>query len=411
MGLVLSITSFHKFTPELQSVFTLSSAEEHCSIKFGRADSCDWVLPDPERIISGVHGEISKFGKDYLLRDLSTNGIFINKSVSPVGNGIEIALKDKDTINFGDYEIEVSLQENQQETPIDKEPVFSSSNTLSPRDILSTPIDTGSPDYMDFGFDANLFLAQEESTSSLPHPDIGSIDDFFDSKSDVKNEAPTVSQSNADRALPLSRKFEGEAEPRIDSLLKAFLNGAGIDQNLIPDGNKEAWFNELGRSYSLMLEGLMQTLHNRAEFKQANKLNHTAFQRSENNPLKFSANLDDAIHNLYNRRSASFLSPEAAIKSAFRDIETHEAAMVNGVHGAVSGVMKLLDPNNISEHISQRESNAVSALFSKTEKKKWHKYESLYYQLNNEMDSDKNHFYLEDFAKAYEIALRNTTGE
>ncbi|WP_404976270.1 type VI secretion system-associated FHA domain protein [Vibrio navarrensis] len=99
------------------------------------------------------------------------------------------------------------------------------------------------------------------------------------------------------------------------------------------------------------------------------------------------------------------------MKSAFRDIETHEAAMVNGVHGAVSGVMKLLDPNNISEHISQRESNAVSALFSKTEKKKWHKYESLYYQLNNEMDSDKNHFYLEDFAKAYEIALRNTTGE
>ncbi|RZR18110.1 FHA domain-containing protein, partial [Vibrio vulnificus] len=73
-------------------------------MKFGRSESCDWVLPDPERIISGVHGEITKFGNDYLLRDLSTNGIFVNKSVSPVGNGVEVALSDKDIINFGEYE-------------------------------------------------------------------------------------------------------------------------------------------------------------------------------------------------------------------------------------------------------------------------------------------------------------------
>ncbi|WP_319024026.1 FHA domain-containing protein [Vibrio navarrensis] len=55
--------------------------------------------------MSVVHGEISNFGNDFLLRYLSINGLFINSSVSHVENRIDIALKDKDTINFGDYEI------------------------------------------------------------------------------------------------------------------------------------------------------------------------------------------------------------------------------------------------------------------------------------------------------------------
>lgn len=37
-------------------------------------------------------------------------------------NRIDIALKDKDTINFGDYEIEVSLQDIWKETAIDERP-------------------------------------------------------------------------------------------------------------------------------------------------------------------------------------------------------------------------------------------------------------------------------------------------
>lgn len=93
---------------------------------------------------------------------------------------------------------------------------------------------------------------------------------------------------------------------------------------MVPDENREQWFEQLGQSFSLMLLGLMETLHNRAEFKQNNRLNHTAFRKSENNPLKFSANLEDAIHNLYNRNSASFMRADIAIKEAFVDIENHE---------------------------------------------------------------------------------------
>lgn len=419
MDLILSITSFHKFTPELKSVYTLSSEEEYCSIKFGRSDSCDWVLPDPERIISGVHGEVSKFGNDYLLRDLSTNGIFINKSVSPIGSGMEITLNDNDTINFGDYEIEVTLSDTNKKTD-DVLPnhnlMTTSFNTLSPREILNKPVDMPKMGDMDFGFDANLFLSQEEEIPRvLEKPDIGDIDDFFDTKSIENIEDFSIEKKEKTKKLlqrPMVEETSG-FQPESETLLRAFLSGAGIDESLLPDNKKEVWFQELGKSYALMLDGLMQTLHNRTKFKQSNKLNHTAFQKRENNPLKFSADFDDAIHNLYNRKSSSFLSPEAAIKSAFRDIECHEKAMINGLHGAVSSVMKLLDPNHIAENISQYERSLFSTLFSKVDKKKWQKYEAFYYQLNNDFevggfDSDK--FYLEDFAREYDKAIRNIEG-
>ncbi|WP_140109042.1 type VI secretion system-associated FHA domain protein TagH, partial [Vibrio parahaemolyticus] len=117
--------------------------------------------------------------------------------------------------------------------------------------------------------------------------------------------------------------------------LEAFIYGMGIDPNMVPSQNREQWFEQLGQSFSLMLIGLMETLHNRAVFKQTNRVNHTAFRKSENNPLKFSANLEDAIHNLYNRQTSSFLKPNAAIKEAFNDIENHEQALMQGVAGTV----------------------------------------------------------------------------
>ncbi|HFQ5062106.1 TPA: type VI secretion system-associated FHA domain protein TagH [Vibrio vulnificus] len=403
MGIVFSITSFHRFTPEIKSVYSIPTNEEHFCMKFGRSESCDWVLPDPERIISGVHGEITKFGNDYLLRDLSTNGIFVNKSVSPVGNGIEVALNDKDVINFGDYEIEVSFKNSENHNVTQ-----SHTNTLSPREVNKEPV-SGNDNFMDFGFDANLFLAEEEKQQQNLSPELGDLDDFLDAPILSSHIEPALKEERA-TDYPRDEKVAKRCE-RVDSDLNAFLKGAGIDLSLVPEQEREQWFNRLGRSYSLMLEGLMQTLHNRAEFKQANKLNHTSFQKKENNPLKFSANLEDAIHNLYNRRSASFLSPEAAIQSAFNDIEAHEKAMIEGVHGAVSGVLRLLEPNTISGHVSQSEKNGLTSIFSQLDKKRWKKYENIYFQIRNEIDIDEKGFYLEDFSKSYESAIRKVGRE
>ncbi|POB66855.1 FHA domain-containing protein, partial [Vibrio vulnificus] len=41
----------------------------------------------------------------------------------------------------------------------------------------------------------------------------------------------------------------------------------------------------------------------------------------------------------------------------------------------------------------------------------WKKYEDIYFQIRNEIDVDEKGFYLEDFSKSYESAIRKVGRE
>ena len=44
----------------------------------GRSLNNDWILPDPDKFISGKHATIDCKGGIYYLADISTNGVYIN---------------------------------------------------------------------------------------------------------------------------------------------------------------------------------------------------------------------------------------------------------------------------------------------------------------------------------------------
>jgi type VI secretion system FHA domain protein len=75
----------------------------------GRAPDNDWVLPDPDRYISGHHATIDYRAGAYYLRDSSTNGVYVNQSEQPVGRGAPLRLYDGDELQMGDYVFQVSI--------------------------------------------------------------------------------------------------------------------------------------------------------------------------------------------------------------------------------------------------------------------------------------------------------------
>ena len=187
--------------------------------------------------------------------------------------------------------------------------------------------------------------------------------------------------------------------------LASFIEGLGIDSTMVPDQHAEQWWFEMGASMQLLMTGLMDSLHQRSAFKQNNRLNQTLFKRQENNPLKFSASVEDAIHNLYNRKSASFLTPERAINEAFDDIKQHEQALLAGVEGSVQSMMKQLSPDSISRGAG--EPSFFGRMASGSQKaQNWAAYVEMYQRLNSDLDSAKHSFYAEDFVKAYETYLK-----
>ncbi len=225
MTLVLTITSFHKFTPEIDTEFVFDATGEHDKVSFGRSEQCDWALPDPERVISSKHGELIKFGEKYLIKDLSTNGTFVNNAVTPVGQGNELALNHGDVV-LGDYQIQVSLEERIID---DSNRVHNTINELAVGDVDRNLT------HDEFGLNAADLL--RDSAPSEFQLDIGLMDDFLEAQE------PSVEEVSPHASSPISAQ-----KPLVKNESKnqqAFVRGLGINPNMVPDENSEQWFEQL----------------------------------------------------------------------------------------------------------------------------------------------------------------------
>ena len=79
----------------------------------GRSLENDWILPDPDRFISGKHATIDFQGGAYYLADVSTNGVYVNGEDDPLGRGNPRRLFHGDRLRMGDFEFVVTLDEGQ----------------------------------------------------------------------------------------------------------------------------------------------------------------------------------------------------------------------------------------------------------------------------------------------------------
>lgn len=82
----------------------------------GRGRECDWVLRDPERVLSKRHCAVEFLSGAWQVRDLSTNGTFVNSGGvnsggDAVGRDQVRMLRDGDRLRLGAYEIECRVEE------------------------------------------------------------------------------------------------------------------------------------------------------------------------------------------------------------------------------------------------------------------------------------------------------------
>ena len=78
----------------------------------GRATDNAWILPDPERYLSGKHVRIDFRAGSYVLVDTSSNGTYVNGAQVPLGKYHDYVLKDGDYIRLGEYELLVSIDKS-----------------------------------------------------------------------------------------------------------------------------------------------------------------------------------------------------------------------------------------------------------------------------------------------------------
>ncbi|WP_434725265.1 type VI secretion system-associated FHA domain protein TagH [Mesorhizobium sp. RIZ17] len=189
--------------------------------------------------------------------------------------------------------------------------------------------------------------------------------------------------------------------PNDMALRAAFLRGMGVEEADFPGRDAIAEMEKFGREYRLMLDGLMQLLRKRAEEKGSARVAQTMVGASEVNPLKFLPTVEDVIVTIIAERSPGFLSGEAAIGDAVKDLAQHHVRAWRGVQAALRRMIDRFDPAAIEEEL--KSNSAIGNLLSGGRNAKlWELYQKRHRDIAQSAESSFLGEIGADFRDAYE---------
>lgn len=198
---------------------------------------------------------------------------------------------------------------------------------------------------------------------------------------------------------PVSSAATGDA-------LAAFLAGAGLDPASLSTADAETLMQVVGEAFREMVKGLQETLLARSEIKSEFRLERTMIRPKENNPLKFSPSVDEAMAAmLQDGHGGAYLTPVAAVREGFNDLQAHQVAVMAGMQVALSALLKRFDPNALEKRLKSQ-SVLESILPAARKAKYWELYEELYKEIAREAEDDFQGLFGREFATAYERQVK-----
>lgn len=134
---------------------------------------------------------------------------------------------------------------------------------------------------------------------------------------------------------------------------EAFLRGLGVDPRRFPADDPEADLEALGRRFRALTDGLVHLLRTRAQEKQKVRVAQTIVGSANVNPLKFAVATDDAVESLLVERGRGYLSPDAAISEAYRDLADHQVRTWSALQSALRRMIDRFDPEEFEREADE----------------------------------------------------------
>jgi type VI secretion system FHA domain protein len=180
--------------------------------------------------------------------------------------------------------------------------------------------------------------------------------------------------------------------------LAELLAGAGVPQAVLtPELSRS-----LGQILRIVVSGLMDILQSRQRIKEEFGIQHTMFRPADNNPLKFSANVEDALHNLLVKRNAAYLGPVEAFGDAFDDLRDHQLAMLAGLRVAFDAMLAEFDADKLQQEFDAHAGNPLVP----AKMRYWDQYREKRQAMAKDPDATFDRLFGEEFKRAYEEQFR-----
>jgi type VI secretion system protein len=393
----------------------------------GRGTDNEWILPDPERYLSGKHARVDFRAGTYILVDTSSNGTYVNGAQVPLGKYHDYALKDGDYVRLGEYELLVSIDQTNDFPPEESAIVAYDGQSPSSAVKKSTANDLG----------ADLDLSQLLEPSGLSIADSGARprDLYGQSLPPVEHpsersegpgtpwhmmtrplkvdapraDAPKVDAPRASSVIEnspnpyLSRSqslalFEGD----FDIGLAAFCRGAGIEPRSVTPEARGAALQLAGQLLREAVLGLMDLNQGRNEFRNKFRIPAPSADGPES-PLNLSKGVDEALVRLLTTLSTRAGSVEA-IRDNFRELKAQNTAALTATRAAFEEFLSRVDPKELEQRFDRAGKRGVFGGQSKA--KYWDLYAELFAGLAQRPADGFPHVFSETFTKAYESRMR-----
>ena len=180
-----------------------------------------------------------------------------------------------------------------------------------------------------------------------------------------------------------------------------FAKGAGIAPEILDWRDAGEFAEELGALMRLSTESLKQLLSARAETKRVARAGgHTMIQALDNNPLKFSPTVEDALKIMLGRPSSGYLDARRALEQSYKDLKIHQVKTYSAMQHALRLLMEDLDPAAIEE--STESDRGLGALLSSKKAKLWDLYVTRWDTLTSPHEDGIVDAFMMFFAECYD---------
>jgi FHA domain-containing protein len=201
----------------------------------------------------------------------------------------------------------------------------------------------------------------------------------------------------------LARPQPPAAGPAHAEAAEAMLAGLGLTRLAAGGLAPEQW-RTIGALLRVMTEGTLELLTARMVAKRELGADATRLRTRENNPLKFSPDVDAALTHLLGPIEHGFLPPLEAAREAFDDLRAHQVALLAGIRAALDSVMARFDPAALEQRIAP--GGALESLIPAQRKARlWVEYSRQFQQIVGEVEGDFDALLGRAFLKAYQAQL------
>lgn len=342
--------------------------------RIGRHESNDWVLRDPERYVSGRHAEIEHRGGTWWLRDLSTNGTFINDCEDALGPERPYALANGDRIRIGEYEIEVEI---------------SGGNDFPPQEAAGL-----SDSALDASFEIKNFLStgrreRNPRTRRPPAP----------AAAQAHAVPAQAAASLAAGAVPPAPATRARDDQELWPGLMALCKGAGIDPLSLPPEVRANALQQGGQLLRETLVGFAELARTRADFASEFGISSGARRRDATSPLVHIAAVEQILQLMLAGRGPGDARAIDEIRSQFARARHHEIAVAAALREALAAVFEKLDPDVLEQQLGRRTQGVAGP---DMQARLWGRYRDLFRATVQTGEAGLPAVFLVAFARAYE---------